>query len=62
MSLVDDSYSQSPNFPEYIEGRHDQSIFSVLTKLSGGTALPATETVPTDDMDKTKHHIPAVRD
>ncbi len=62
MSLVDDSYSQSPNFPEFIEGRHDQSIFSVLYKLSGGTALPATETMPTDDIDKTKHPILAVRD
>lgn len=62
ISLVDDSNSQSPNFPEFIEGRHDQSVFSVLYKLSGGTALPATETVPLGDMDKAKHPILAVRD
>lgn len=62
ISLIDDSNSLSPNFPEFIEGRHDQSVFSVLYKLSGGTALPATETIPLGDMDKTKHPILAVRD
>lgn len=62
ITLLDDSPSKSPNFPEFIEGRHDQSVFSVLYKLSGGTALPATETIPLGDMDKTKHPILAVRD
>ena len=31
--LIDDTPSKSPNFKEFIEHRHDQSIFSLLTKL-----------------------------
>ena len=44
ISLIDDSISKTPNFPEFIENRHDQSIFSVLYKLGGGTPLPDKET------------------
>ena len=31
--LIDDTPSKSPNFKEFIENRHDQSILSLLTKL-----------------------------
>jgi hypothetical protein len=31
--LIDDTPSKSPNFTEFIEHRHDQSILSLLTKL-----------------------------
>lgn len=31
--LIDDSLSKSPNLPGFIENRHDQSVFSILTKL-----------------------------
>jgi hypothetical protein len=30
--LIDDSPSVSPNLPEFLEHRHDQAIFSLLTK------------------------------
>ena len=30
--LIDDSPSIAPNLPEFIEHRHDQAIFSLLTK------------------------------
>ena len=33
--FIDDTLSNSPNFKEFIEHRHDQSIFSLLTKLYG---------------------------
>ncbi len=48
IALIDDSISQSQNFPEFIENRHDQSIFSILYKLSGGTPLPDKETDSSD--------------
>lgn len=31
-SLIDDSPSNTPNYPEFVENRHDQSIFSMLMK------------------------------
>jgi hypothetical protein len=33
-SLIDDSPSKSNNLPEFVEHRHDQSIFSILCKLN----------------------------
>jgi hypothetical protein len=33
-SLVDDTPSKSPNFSDFIENRHDQSIFSLLAKIN----------------------------
>lgn len=33
-SLADDSPSRSPNFPDFIEHRHDQSLFGILCKLN----------------------------
>lgn len=44
--LVNDSTSSSPNFPEFRENRHDQSIFSILFKLRNGICLPQGETTP----------------
>lgn len=41
--LITDKASATPNFPEFIENRHDQSVFSVLTKLHGAYALPSSE-------------------
>lgn len=43
-ALVDDSPSTSPNFPEFIENRHDQSIFSVIYKLKGCKPYALAET------------------
>lgn len=37
-SLADDSPSESPNLPGFIENRHDQSIFSLLCLTRGGYA------------------------
>lgn len=41
--LVDDSPSISPNFPEFVEHRHDQSILSILLKLHGCVSVPIGE-------------------
>ena len=43
-ALIDDTPSKSKNLSGFIEGRHDQSIFSVLFKLRGGIAFPSKET------------------
>lgn len=48
-SLIDDTPSQSPNFADFIENRHDQSIFSVLGKLYGITLLSYKEIEPPVD-------------
>lgn len=45
-SLVDDSVSSHPNDIDFIENRHDQSIFSLLGKLEGITLLPHDENFP----------------
>lgn len=34
--LIDDTESASPNMDGFIENRHDQSVFSILTKINGG--------------------------
>ncbi len=47
LSLLNDSRSKSKNLPGFIENRHDQSVFSVLYKLRGGTPFPPE----TDDED-----------
>lgn len=41
--LADDSPSLSPNLNDFIEHRHDQSIFSVLCKLRGVETISAYE-------------------
>lgn len=48
ISHIDDSSSKCSNFPEFIEHRHDQSIFSILCKLKGAAAFPGIETWPID--------------
>ena len=37
---MDDTPSQSPNLSGFIENRHDQSVFSILTKLRGIDVFP----------------------
>lgn len=39
-SNIDDTVSNSPNFPDFQEHRFDQSIFSVLSKIRGSSTLP----------------------
>ena len=41
--LFDDSESHFHNFDDFKEHRHDQSIFSVLTKINGASKLSADE-------------------
>lgn len=38
--LITDKASVAPNFPDFVENRHDQSVFSVLTKQIGAFAFP----------------------
>jgi hypothetical protein len=45
-SLVDDSISSTPNAIDFVENRHDQSIFSLLGKLEEITLLPHEENFP----------------
>lgn len=42
-SLIDDSPSKSDNFPEFVEHRHDQSIFSIICKLNGVSLISCYE-------------------
>lgn len=60
--LIDDSPSISPNFEGFIENRHDQSIFSILYKLRGGTPLPSGETDVADFSNMDRYPIWDVRD
>ena len=48
LNLVDNSPSVSPNLEEFVENRYYQSIFSILCKLRGVTALPCSETYAED--------------
>lgn len=48
LNLVDNSPSVSPNLEGFVENRYDQSIFSILCKLRGVTALPCSETYAED--------------
>lgn len=45
-SLIGGAPSRSPNFPEFRDHRHDQSIFSILAKTSAATFLPHSENYP----------------
>lgn len=50
LQLIDDSPSQLPNFSEFREHRHDQSIFSLLCKTKGAVIFPGNECyVPQDN-------------
>ena len=41
--LVDDTPSKLPNAPDFVENRHDQSVFSVLCKKKGVFSLSSGE-------------------
>ncbi|MDR0685565.1 MAG: hypothetical protein LBF83_10620 [Spirochaetaceae bacterium] len=57
-ALADDTPSVSPNFPEFIENRHDQSIWSLLVKMNGVRRLSHSEQCEVDE----KYPIWALRD
>ena len=50
---VDDSPSQIANSDIFVDNRHDQSIFSILMKLTDGTKIPGEET----EIDSLKYPI-----
>lgn len=41
--LTTDKTSSSPNYSDFIEARHDQSVFSILSKLYKATAISCEE-------------------
>jgi hypothetical protein len=41
--LITDRRSTIPNYPEFIENRHDQSVLSLLLKQYSVVAFPASE-------------------
>jgi hypothetical protein len=45
-SLFDDSASLSANAPNFIEHRHDQSVFSIMAKLAGVSVVSHSENYP----------------
>lgn len=61
-SLVDDSPSKSPNFPDFIENRHDQSVFSILYKLKGCKPFAVVETDGKEYLRNEKYPIWDLRD
>ena len=44
-NLCDDSLSTFPNFPDFVENRHDQSVFSLLCKINDIYTLSSAEYV-----------------
>lgn len=42
-ALIDDSKSKSDNFPDFVEHRYDQSIFSILAKINKVETVSAYE-------------------
>lgn len=56
--LIDDSESTIKNHDDFIEHRHDQSIFSLLCKLNNVYSLSASEAEWAEDKnDKTWEHL-----
>jgi hypothetical protein len=45
-ALADDTPSKTENLPSFIEHRHDQSIFSILSKQAGLEIISVSETYP----------------
>lgn len=43
MNLVDDTPSISPNFPGFLENRHDQAVYSILGKLENIETISSNE-------------------
>jgi hypothetical protein len=61
-NLVNDTPSLSPNFPDFIENRHDQSIFSLLCKMNKIPTISAYELWQEDWKKLEKYPIWAKRD
>lgn len=62
LHMIDDSPSVAPNAEDFQQHRHDQSLFSVLYKLSGAKALPYNEKY-SDDWDMMQQYpLWAMRD
>jgi len=40
IELITDSYNQKNQIDSFIENRHDQSIFSLLSKINGAEVIP----------------------
>ena len=58
-NLIDDSPSKTQNHPEFIDCRHDQSVFSVMMKqLYEHKAIVEEETWPKNDDWNTISHVP----
>ena len=57
-SLIDDSPSKTKNFEDFNENRHDQSVFSILSKINNFQTVPAYEM----ETDKKNYPINALRD
>ncbi len=70
-SLIDDTQSNTPNLPGFVEHRHDQSIFSILCKQHKAEKLPYQEintqetqisTAPTPNINPENQPILAKKD
>ncbi|MDU1889289.1 MAG: hypothetical protein E6767_01245 [Dysgonomonas sp.] len=61
-SLATDSPSRKANFGDFMENRHDQSLFSILGKKYGITTLSTDETYSTDWSTMTDYPFQAKRD
>jgi hypothetical protein len=62
INLIDDSPSLTPNFHDFIENRHDQSILSVLSKLIGCELISVEEVYSTNWESLIEYPIWAKRD
>jgi len=61
-ALIDDRPSVLPNFPEFTDHRHDQSLFSLLGKKYQIVQLPNTETYNDDWSQMSEFPLLAKRD
>ena len=59
---IDDSPSALPNFPDFVEHRHDQSVFSILCKLRAAFVFNGFEVYPSDDVSWSKMNIYPIHD
>jgi hypothetical protein len=61
-SLVDDTPSKSPNFPGFIENRHDQSTLSLIVKINNIPTISCFEYWQPDFKKLKNYPILALRD
>jgi hypothetical protein len=54
--LITDRRSLTPNYPEFIENRHDQSVLSMLLKQYSVVALPAVTELARNNYDNVPFH------